>query len=56
MMLTKTSASLITPVRDANLLAKQFEAIGYETRLNTNLDEFNFNKLLKSIGTRKLWL
>jgi hypothetical protein len=41
---------LDNPIRDANLLAKQFEAIGYETRLKTNLDEFNFNKLLKSIA------
>ena len=41
---------LDNPVRDANLLAKKFEAIGYETRLKTNLDEFNFNKLLKEIA------
>lgn len=41
---------LDNPVRDANLLAKKFESIGYETKLKTNLDEFNFNKLLKYIA------
>ena len=41
---------LDNPVRDAKLVASKFEAIGYETRLSKNLDEFNFNKLLKSIA------
>ena len=41
---------LDNPVRDAKLVASKFEAIGYETRLSKNLDEFNFNKLVKSIA------
>ena len=41
---------LDNPVRDAKLVASKFEGIGYETRLSKNLDEFNFNKLLKSIA------
>jgi len=46
----KNVGKLDNPVRDAKLVASKFEAIGYETRLSKNLDEFNFNKLLKSIA------
>ena len=46
----KNVGKLDNPVRDAKLVASKFEGIGYETRLSKNLDEFNFNKLLKSIA------
>jgi len=46
----KNVGKLDNPVRDAKLVASKFEEIGYETRLSKNLDEFNFNKLLKSIA------